>query len=201
MTEPVVHLASSSPRRVEILTSLGLSFTAGGVDIDETPRKGEDVREMVLRLAEAKAREAAKQHPGLVLGSDTAVALDGVIFGKPAGEQEALDMLGRLSGRSHHVLTGVALIAGDRLLLDLSVTSVKFREIQADEARQYWQSGEPEGKAGAYAIQGLGGVFVDSISGSYSGVVGLPVFETAALLQQAGVMVIDAKLTEDASAE
>jgi septum formation protein len=186
---------------VEILTSLGLSFTVGGVDIDETPRKGEDVREMVLRLAEAKAREAAKQHQGLVLGSDTAVALDGVIFGKPAGEQEALEMLGRLSGRIHHVLTGVALIAGDRVLLDLSVTSVKFREIQADEARQYWQSGEPEGKAGAYAIQGLGGVFVDSISGSYSGVVGLPVFETAMLLQQAGVMVIDAKLTEDASAE
>lgn len=200
MTEPVLHLASSSQRRVEILRSLGLTFTAQGVDVDETPRPGEDVRDLVLRLAEAKAKAGASQYQGLVLGSDTAVALDGVIFGKPAGETEALDMLGHLSGRSHQVLTAVVLVVGDRVSRELSVTSVRFREIQADEARQYWQSGEPEGKAGAYAIQGLGGVFVDSISGSYSGVVGLPVFHTAKLLQQAGVAVIGAKLTEDTSA-
>lgn len=186
---------------MEILKAMGLSFTAEGVDIDETPRQGEDVREMVLRLAEAKARTAASTHQGLVLGSDTAVALDGAIFGKPGDEQEALDMLGRLSGRSHQVLTGVALVAAGRVLLDISVTSVRFRQIPADEARQYWQSGEPEGKAGAYAIQGLGGIFVDAISGSYSGVVGLPVYETARLLEQVGVTVIDAKLTKDASAE
>ena len=156
---------------------------------------------MVLRLAETKAQEAAKQHSGLVLGSDTAVELDGVIFGKPKDEQDALDMLARLSGQSHRVLTGVAIVSGDRVWRDLSVTRVSFREIQADEARQYWQSGEPEGKAGAYAIQGRGGVFVDSISGSYSGVVGLPVFQTARLLQQAGVGVMSATLTEDVSAE
>lgn len=201
MTEPVLHLASSSPRRVEILTALGLTFTAAGVDIDETPLAGENVSDMVLRLAETKAQEAAKQHSGLVLGSDTAVELDGVIFGKPKDEQDALDMLARLSGQSHRVLTGVAIVSGDRVWRDLSVTRVSFREIQADEARQYWQSGEPEGKAGAYAIQGRGGVFVDSISGSYSGVVGLPVFQTARLLQQAGVGVMSATLTEDVSAE
>lgn len=201
MTEPVLHLASSSPRRVEILTALRLTFTAAGVDIDETPLTGENVSDMVLRLAEAKAQEAAKQHGGLVLGSDTAVELDGVIFGKPKDEQDALDMLARLSGQSHRVLTGVAIVKGDRVWRDLSVTRVSFREIRADEARQYWQSGEPEGKAGAYAIQGRGGVFVDSISGSYSGVVGLPVFQTARLLQQAGVRVMGAKLTEDVSAK
>lgn len=201
MTEPVLHLASSSPRRVEILTALGLTFTAAGVDIDETPLTGENVNDMVLRLAEAKAQEAAKLHSGLVLGSDTAVELDGVMFGKPKGEQDALDMLARLSGQSHRVLTGVAIVKGDHVWRDLSVTRVSFREILADEARQYWQSGEPEGKAGAYAIQGRGGVFVDSISGSYSGVVGLPVFQTARLLQQAGVWVMGAKLTKDVSAK
>jgi len=201
VTEAALHLASSSPRRVEILTALGLTFTAAGVDIDETPLAGENVSDMVLRLAETKAQEAAKQHSGLVLGSDTAVELDGVIFGKPKDEQDALDMLARLSGQSHRVLTGVAIVSGDRVWRDLSVTRVSFREIQADEARQYWQSGEPEGKAGAYAIQGRGGVFVDSISGSYSGVVGLPVFQTARLLQQAGVGVMSATLTEDVSAE
>jgi len=186
---------------VEILESLGLNFTAAGVDIDETPRDGEDVRDMVMRLAEAKASAAACQYAGLVLGSDTAVALDGEIYGKPEGEAEAMDMLARLSGRRHEVLTAVVLVDGDRILRDLSVTSVTFREIQADEARRYWQSGEPEGKAGAYAIQGLGGIFVEELSGSYSGVVGLPVFHTARLLQQAGLTVIYPGRIEDASAQ
>jgi septum formation protein len=136
-----------------------------------------------------------------VLGSDTAVALDGEIFGKPGGEAEAMDMLARLSGRRHEVLTAVVLAGGDRILRDLSVTSVTFRKIQADEARRYWQSGEPEGKAGAYAIQGLGGIFVEEISGSYSGVVGLPVFQTVKLLQQAGVTVLNAARTEGAFAQ
>ena len=186
---------------MEILTTLGFAFTAEGVDIDESPKPGEDVREMVSRLAVAKAQAAAGTHPGPVLGSDTAVALDGEIYGKPRDEHDALQMLRRLSGRTHQVLTAVALVAGRRILQELSVTSVTFREIQADEARQYWQSGEPEGKAGAYAIQGLGGVFVKSISGSYSGVVGLPVFETARLLQLAGVTIIDPKKIKEASAE
>lgn len=193
MTDPQFHLASASPRRVEILNGLGLAFTAEGVDIDETPLAGETARDMVMRLAEAKASAAARVHPGLVLGSDTAVTLDGEIYGKPAGENEAMNMLARLSGRRHEVLTAVVLVSGNRVLRDLSVTRVTFREIQSDEARRYWQSGEPEGKAGGYAIQGFGGVFVEKISGSYSGVVGLPVFHTARLLQKAGVNVIVAE--------
>lgn len=201
MTESVLHLASASPRRVEILTTLGLPFTAAGADIDETPKPGEDVHDMVARLALAKAQAAAREHAGPVLGSDTAVALEGEIFGKPRDEHDALQMLSRLSGRTHQVLTGVALVIDGRVLQDLSVSNVTFRVIQADEARQYWHSGEPEGKAGAYAIQGLGGVFVKSISGSYSGVVGLPVFETARLLQLAGIADIIPKKTKDASAE
>ncbi len=198
MTNSSLHLASSSARRVDILTALGVSFTAEGVDIDESPLAGEEVGDMVLRLAEAKARAASSQHKGPVLGSDTAVALDGRILGKPASMQGALDMLASLSGRSHQVLTAVALVTGDRVLRDLSVTSVRFREIHPDEARQYWQSGEPVGKAGAYAIQGLGGVFVESISGSYSGVVGLPVYQTARLLEQAGISILAAAIKKEA---
>jgi len=193
-----LHLASSSARRVEILTALGLQFTAEGVDIDETPIPGEPASEMVLRLAEEKARKAATCHPGMILGSDTAVVLDDRIFGKPESEEDALDMLSCLSGRCHEVHTAIALLTGDQAVCDLSVTRVCFREIQADEARQYWQSGEPEGKAGAYAIQGRGGIFVESIAGSYSGVVGLPVYQTALLLQQAGMSVLAAPFKEDA---
>ncbi len=195
-----LHLASSSARRVEILTALGLQFTAEGVDIDETPIAGEPASAMVSRLAEAKARKAATRHSGLILGSDTAVALGDRIFGKPESKDEALDMLSGLSGRCHEVFTAIALIAGDELLCDLSVTRVCFREIRPDEARQYWQSGEPEGKAGAYAIQGRGGIFVESIAGSYSGVVGLPVYQTAVLLQRAGMPVLATDFKEDAKA-
>ena len=201
MTDPDLHLASSSPRRADILKALGLHFTAEGVDVDETPLQGENVRDMVMRLAEAKASAAARLFPGLVLGSDTAVALDGEIYGKPGGETEAMDMLARLSGRQHEVLTAVVLVRDNRIWRDSSVTSVTFRQIQADEARRYWQSGEPEGKAGAYAIQGLGGIFVEEIAGSYSGVVGLPVFQTARLLQQPGLTVIKPAESEDASAQ
>ena len=201
MTDPDLHLASASPRRADILRTLGLRFTAEGVDVDETPLKGENVRDMVMRLAEAKASAAARLFPGLVLGSDTAVALDGEIYGKPGGEAEAMDMLARLSGRQHEVLTAVVLVRDNRIWRDLSVTSVTFRQIEPDEARRYWQSGEPEGKAGAYAIQGLGGIFVEEIAGSYSGVVGLPVFQTARLLQQAGLTVMKPAESEDASAQ
>ena len=196
-----LHLASSSARRVEILTALGLQFTAEGVDIDETPIPGESAGAMVLRLAEAKARKAANHHSGLILGSDTAVVFDDRIFGKPESREDALDMLSRLSGRCHEVFTAIALITGDEVLCDLSVTRVCFRDIRPDEARQYWQSGEPAGKAGAYAIQGRGGIFVKSIVGSYSAVVGLPVYQTALLLRRAGVSVLAAGLKEDAMAQ
>lgn len=186
---PMLHLASSSPRRREILHALGIAFTHAGVDIDETPEPAESPEALVLRLAESKARAAAASRGGdlPILAADTIVALDDVPLGKPADEAEALGMLGSLSARSHLVLTAVALMSDGELRSDRSVSEVRFREILPDEARAYWQSGEPADKAGAYAIQGLGGIFVEAVSGSYSGIVGLPVFETAGLLRRAGV--------------
>ena len=186
-TPPVLHLASTSPRRREILAALNLDFTVVHVDVDETPLDGETPGEMVLRLAAAKV-EAAAIGPGhLSLGADTAVVIDGRILGKPVDEADCLAMLAALSGRSHKVVTGVALGAAVGTRTALSETNVYFRKISRDEALAYWQSGEPCDKAGAYAIQGLGGAFVERIEGSYSGVVGLPVFETLALLNAAGL--------------
>ena len=191
MTDPVIHLASASARRREILTALNLPFSYAGVDIDESPHANENAAELVLRLAVAKAQAAGRQPEAVpVLGADTVVALGGRVFGKPQSEREALEMLACLSGRTHEVLTGVALVAGGDPRTTLSRTEVQFRDIDPDEARVYWQSGEPAGKAGAYAVQGLAGVFVRSLRGSYSGVVGLPVFETAALLKTVGLDVL-----------
>jgi septum formation protein len=189
MSNPVLHLASSSPRRRELLSALGLDFSYDGVAVDESALPGEAANDMVLRLATAKARAAfdsgAYQVP--VLGADTVVTLDERIFGKPGSKEEALQMLASLSGRTHEVLSGVALVAKGELETAISRTEVQFREIHPDEAEAYWQSGEPAGKAGAYAVQGLGGIFVSAINGSYTGVVGLPVFETADLLRRAGI--------------
>ena len=186
-----IHLASASPRRQEILTAIGVAFTAAGVDIDESRYNNEAVADMVVRLAAAKAASARTDlDPSVpVIGADTAVAIDDRVLGKPGSGEEALEMLARLSGRSHRVLTGVALDHAGSVSTTTSVTEVRFREISPDEARAYWQSGEPRDKAGAYAVQGIGGIFVESISGSYSGVVGLPVFETTALLVNAGLTV------------
>jgi septum formation protein len=144
---------------------------------------------MVLRLARDKALAGAPAGPAIVIGADTAVVLGDEIFGKPRGEADALDMLARLSGRTHRVLTGVAVLDGQQARVALSSTDVRFREIGPDEALAYWQSGEPADKAGAYAIQGRGGVFVEAIAGSYSGVVGLPVYETMTMLREAGISV------------
>ena len=182
-----VHLASSSPRRREILTALGLVFTAGGADVDEHRLTDEAAADMVLRLAADKAREGSPGDDFVVIGADTGVVLGEEIFGKPSDRDDALRMLASLSGRTHQVLTGVAVWANREMRLALSSTDVRFREISPDEALSYWQSGEPVDKAGAYAIQGRGGVFVEQIGGSYSGVVGLPVFETGSLLEEAGV--------------
>jgi septum formation protein len=145
---------------------------------------------MVLRLAVDKAMAGAPGGDVIVVAADTLVVLDDEIFGKPRDQEDALDMLLRLSGRTHQVLTGIAVWADEKMRKALSATDVHFREISPDEALAYWQSGEPCDKAGAYAIQGRGGVFVEAISGSYSGVVGLPVFETVKLLQQAGLRVL-----------
>ncbi len=187
MNAPKLHLASSSPRRSRILERMGLEFTASGVDIDERRYRGEPADIMVLRLAVKKAGAVPPVPGTVVLGADTAVVLDGEVFGKPEDQADALRMLARLSGRRHQVMTGVAVRAGGATTSALSVTDVTFREIRPDEALDYWQSGEPRGKAGAYAIQGLGGAFVATIAGSFTGVVGLPVIETAELLRSAGI--------------
>ena len=197
MTEssPLLHLASSSPRRTEILNALVIAFTSLVVDIDERREGNEATDAMVLRLGSAKAAAARQDRSGPVLAADTAVVIDDMIFGKPRDEDDALAMLACLSGRSHRVMTGVALHWDDGQETALSVNEVTFREISPDEALAYWQSGEPFGKAGAYAIQGRGGVFVEAIRGSYSGVMGLPVFETAQLLAGAGINIIESVVT------
>jgi septum formation protein len=183
-----LYLASTSPRRREILQSLGVDFEVVRVETDESPLQGESAEAMVVRLATAKADAAAGAD--LVLGSDTVVVLDDRILGKPTDADDAVEMLLALSGRSHRVLTGVALKTPRGTRSVLSETDVRFREIGRDEAIGYWQSGEPADKAGSYGIQGLGGMFVESIDGSYSGVMGLPVFETVELLRTAGIEVL-----------
>ena len=188
MTAPILHLASASPRRREILAALGIPITHGGADIDESRHEGEAVEDMAQRLAREKALAASSSLP--VLAADTLVVLGDKVFGKPTSGEHAHGMLSALSGRDHRVLTGVAVRRGEDLWTAMTDTTVRFRDIRPDEIEAYWQSGEPAGKAGAYAIQGLGGVFVEAVEGSYSGVVGLPVFETAALLQKVGIDVI-----------
>jgi len=185
---PKLHLASTSPRRREILQTLGIDFDVVPVETDESLHEGEVPSALVLRLAAAKAERVTV--PGFVLGADTVVVLDDRVLGKPGDENDAVDMLLALSGRTHTVFTGVALKTPERTLTALSTTEVQFREIGRDEALAYWQSGEPRDKAGAYGIQGLGGAFVCAIHGSYSGVMGLPVFETIQLLKAVGIEIL-----------
>ncbi|NND36891.1 MAG: septum formation inhibitor Maf [Gammaproteobacteria bacterium] len=186
--QPVVYLASASPRRRELLRQIGVAFRARPVDIDETPRPEESPARFVQRLALEKAVAAARsvdeEPPPVILGADTAVVVDERILGKPADDEDAVSMLGRLSGRSHHVLTGVAGLCGAGRCVMLSRTRVTFRDIDMAERRAYVASGEPADKAGAYAIQGRAAVFVERIDGSYTGVVGLPLYETHSILDQ-----------------
>ncbi len=188
-TGVLLHLASASVRRRDILSALGLRHTWAGVDIDESPQPAESPPDLAMRLAICKVRTARDRdsRSGVILGADTVVSLDDRIFGKPESRDDALRMLAQLSGRLHIVKTAVVVSVDDEEFTALSSTEVRFRRISAHEARAYWASGEPAGKAGAYAVQGLGGIFVESLSGSYSGVVGLPVYETAILLRQAGL--------------
>jgi septum formation protein len=184
-----LYLASTSPRRRELLATLGIKFDVIPVATDESRLDGEKPGDMVLRLAIAKAAAAA--HGDCVLGADTVVVLGDRVLGKPRNAEEAVEMLLALSGRGHAVMTGVALKTPTVTHAVLSTTIVQFREIGRDEAYRYWQSGEPCDKAGAYGIQGLGGMFVKTIEGSYSGVMGLPVFETVELLKLAGIDVLE----------
>ncbi len=183
--EPYIILASGSPRRRELIERIGIGYHTLPVAVDETPDSGEGAEMFVLRMALEKARRgyAAAEQRAPALGADTAVVLDGEILGKPGDEAEAHTMLERLSGHTHRVVTGVALV-DDREATRLSVSQVTLREITAEERARYWASGEPVDKAGAYAIQGRGGVFVEHLEGSYTGVMGLPLYETTLLLDK-----------------
>lgn len=191
-----IYLASRSPRRRELLRQIGIAFEAlllredvrRGADVDEAPAPGEPPQDYVNRVARDKAeagwRRIASRRllPHPVLAADTTVVLDGAIIGKPADARHAHELLRRLSGQTHQVLTAVAVARDARVETALSISTVEFRELADGEIRRYVASGEPLDKAGAYAIQGRAAVFVRAVSGSYSGIMGLPLFETAELL-------------------
>lgn len=188
---PRVCLASASPRRSALLTQIGVPHRIAPARLDERPQQHELPADYVARLAVRKAREASARPElcgGLpVLGADTSVIVDGRILGKPYTLTELREMLTLLAGRTHEVLTAVALVSGDAVAVRLSRTLVRMRRLRPDEIDAYWASGEPRDKAGGYAIQGLAAVFIEHIDGSYSGVMGLPLYETAELLAAAGV--------------
>lgn len=205
MSEKRIYLASRSPRRRELLKQIGVNFelmllredARRGSDVDETPLPDESAEAYVLRMARTKAEIAARvvgqrglllQNP--VLAADTTVELEGRIIGKPASAEDAVEILGRLSGREHRVITAVALMRRDQLETGVSVSTVCLRELSIPEIRRYVASGEPLDKAGAYAIQGRAGAFVTRMEGSYSGIMGLPLAETAGLLKKFGIEIL-----------
>lgn len=179
-------LASASPRRAELLTQLQVPFKQISVDLDESVKSGEEPRDYVVRLARAKAEAGWRQagHVDPVLGSDTAVVCQNKILGKPQDQADFKRMFALLSGAHHQVMTAVALRSDRGLQHRLVLTDVSFKVISPQEMDWYWQTGEPADKAGGYGIQGLAGRFVTRIQGSYSAVVGLPLYETAELLKE-----------------
>jgi len=187
MTAQII-LASASPRRKELLDQIHIAYRVYPLDIDETPLPDETPLAYVRRLAAEKSAAAVAQLGDSlpVLAADTAVVLDDVIMGKPKDRDDALAMLRQLSGKMHRVYSAVSL-RGQEHGEAVSITEVTFRPLTENEIEAYWHSGEPADKAGSYAIQGLGGVFVAAINGSFSGVVGLPLFETAELLSRQGI--------------
>jgi septum formation protein len=188
-----ICLASQSPRRRELLHQIGVDFELLPVDIDETPLAGETPEACVQRLALEKARAGRAIQPAAsalpVMGADTLVVAGKSVLGKPADRGEAIEMLQTLSGRTHRVITAVAL-AGDHEAACINTSQVTFRTLTQRECEAYWETGEPQGKAGAYAIQGLAAMFITRLEGSYSGVMGLPLHETAALLQEFGITLL-----------
>jgi septum formation protein len=187
-----IILASGSPRRRELLDQIGIAYDIRPVDIDESPHPDEAPADYVCRIAAEKSAACHTQAASIglpVLAADTAVVLNGRIMGKPKDKEDALAMLRRLSGQTHQVYSAVSL-RGNEHGEALSVTEVTFRTLSEREIAAYWATSEPADKAGSYAIQGLGSVFVQSIQGSFSGVVGLPLFETAELLLQQGIQVL-----------
>lgn len=193
MTTPLIYLASRSPRRRELLDQIGIAHDVLDIEADESWDGAEPPRAHVIRLALAKAQlgwaQVKEGTPLPVLAADTAVVLDDQILGKAEQPHEAMAMLKRLSGRSHWVFTGVALIDASGIARhELSISRVNFRALSAEAVRAYVDTGEPLGKAGAYAIQGFAATNIERLEGSYSGVMGLPLYETAALLRAAGLI-------------
>ena len=198
---PRIYLASRSPRRRELLTQIGVHFDTiafrnhprDDAEVDETPLANEVPVDYVQRVARAKAEygwqmvESRKLLPQPVLAADTTLAFEGGIIGKPLDAADALRILRRLCGHTHEVLSAVAIAFDGRIESALSVSQVRFGNIDDWTLRAYAQSGEPMDKAGAYGIQGRAQVFIEHLAGSYSGVMGLPLFETAALLRQFGL--------------
>lgn len=190
---PQIVLASASPRRRDLLQQIGLRFVVQPAEIDEQRLKGEDPEKYVCRLAAEKSGQSPNDTlKGLpVLGADTVVVLDDAVLGKPVNRDSGLAMLARLSGRKHRVLSAVS-VRGEQHWQAVSETKVWFRALAASEIVRYWETGEPRDKAGCYGIQGLGSSFVRRIDGSYSGVVGLPLYETVKLLGKVGITVLRA---------
>ena len=186
-----IILASASPRRRELLQQIGITSRVQAVDIDESRNPDEPVIAFVERLAMDKAQrgfDTLKNDEDLpVLGSDTIVEIEGTVLGKPEDREHAKDILMLLSGRVHQVHTSVAIVTGESKLIDTSSTHVHFKTLEADEIDSYIDTGEADDKAGAYAIQGIAAQFVKNINGSYSGVMGLPLYETVKLLKQCGI--------------
>lgn len=186
-----IILASASPRRRELLQQIGVAFRVEIADVHEQQQAGEAPLAYVQRVALDKARAVATRlgaHNKLpVLGADTEVVLGEEVLGKPVDRAAGLLMLEHLSGRAHQVLTAVAVVHGARAAVRVSSSVVYFRVTSAEERARYWDCGEPVDKAGAYAIQGRGAVFIERLEGSFSGVMGLPVYETAQLLREFGV--------------
>lgn len=181
-------LASASPRRAELLAQINVQFTVDAADIDEQPRLGETPQDYVLRMAIEKALVVSSRHPGkTVLASDTSVVFGNEILGKPENEQHAKNMLRSLSGQTHQVMTSVCLL-GQTQIESLNITEVTFRHLSDADIDDYWASGEPQGKAGSYAIQGFAATFIEKIVGSYSSVMGLPLFELGQMLAKEGLL-------------
>ena len=193
MTEFDIYLASASPRRQALLGQIDVRFQQLDVEVDESRRAGECAADYACRLALEKARAGRAKRPAgdtrPVLGADTVVVAGDVVLGKPRDRDHGLQMLALLSGTTHAVLSAVALVAATEAVR-CSESFVTFRTLNEAEQLAYWASGEPPDKAGAYAIQGLAAAFIARLEGSYSGVMGLPLFETASLLQQVGIEVV-----------
>jgi len=189
LKSPLITLASSSPRRRELLDQIQVSYDVYPVNIDESHLPGESAVQFVKRLAVEKARAGYEKFPERpALGSDTIVVYGQHILGKPRDKQMAIEMLSMLSGKTHSVMTAVAIYSDKHQHCALSTSEVEFTELNLQQIETYCESGEPLDKAGAYAIQGLAAKFIKNIHGSYSGIMGLPLFETGELLKKAGIV-------------